>query len=627
MQDALICLEQVTAVYDAVGSDESTTALEAVSLTVQAGEWVAVLGANGSGKSTLIKLICGVLLPTHGTVTVAGLSTNARESLPAIRRQLGMVWQQPDDQLVASVVEEEVAFGLEIRQIERTAMKRMVERALRAADLWELRKRAPYTLSGGQRQRLVVAAALAPEPRCLVLDEATSRIDEAGKVELLTWLKREQTRGMAIVAVTHDMREAAAADRVIVLSEGQVVATGTPREVFALAAEQLRLWGLTLPFLADVSLRLQELRPAFPAPLLDAQEFFLEYDQSQVRLVEHTTACIVKEATAHTLEQRDKQTVTAGELVELSQEEAPHLALLLHDVAYTHQLGTPFARLALRDVHLQVHAGERIAVIGHTGSGKSTLLQILGGLLQPDQGVVRIGGLDPRARDKRVKLRQTVGLLFQNPEEQLFERYVGDDIAFGPLRQGLALESARERVRAAMAAVGLPFAWKDRLIDTLSGGQKRKVGIAGVLALDPDILILDEPTSGLDPLAAEELLLYLKDYQMARKVTVIIVTHRLAEAAQFAERIVVMAAGQLLAQGVRPQDLSPHLTNSWGFPAPDFVQLAAGLQERGVQVCTTDTAEQVATAVSAVWSGRESQQTKTRQTVLARQAHDGGELL
>jgi len=620
-QDALICLEQVTAVYDAVGSDESTTALKAVSLSVQAGEWVAILGANGSGKSTLIKLICGVLLPTHGTVTVAGLNTKARESLPAIRRQLGMVWQQPDDQLVASVVEEEVAFGLEIRQIERTAMMRMVERALRAADLWEQRNRAPYTLSGGQRQRLVVAAALAPEPRCLVLDEATSRIDEAGKVELLTWLKREQTRGMAIVTVTHDMREAAAADRVIVLSEGQVVATGTPREVFALAAAQLRLWGLTLPFLADVSLKLQELHPTFPAPLLNAQEFFLEYDLSQVSLGgEHTTACIGREATAHTADEAD-------ELGELSREESPDLALLLHDVAYTHQLGTPFARLALRDVHLQVHAGERIAVIGHTGSGKSTLLQILGGLLQPDQGLVRIGGLDPRARDKHVKLRQTVGLLFQNPEEQLFERYVGDDIAFGPLRQGLALAPARERVRAAMAAVGLPFAWKDRLIDTLSGGQKRKVGIAGVLALDPDILILDEPTSGLDPLAAEELLLYLRDYQMARKVTVVIVTHQLAEAAQFAERIVVMAAGQLLAQGVQPQDLSPQLMKSWGFPAPDFVQLTAGLQERGVQVCTTATAEQVAIAVSAVWSGCESQQTETRQTVLARQAHDGSELL
>ncbi|MCY0877197.1 MAG: energy-coupling factor transporter ATPase [Firmicutes bacterium] len=576
----LIALRQVKATYPLPDGTEAR-ALDEVDLTVRSGQWVAIVGANGSGKSTLVKLICGLLLPEAGTVLVSGASTDVLANLPRIRQTIGMVWQEPDDQIVASVVEEEVAFGLEIRQMEPALMQTRVTEALQEAGLIDERMRLPHQLSGGQRQRLVIASALAPDPECLVFDEAMSMIDEAGREAMLLWLKRLHRAGKAIVTVTHDMREVTLADRVVVLDSGCVVADGKPSEILAYG-EKLRAWGLQLPFPSAVSIAVQARSHTFQAPTATVQETLSAFDEAVRKRASSTHDLSRANSSRAPLAVLPR--IPHGDRASLVTPDAAPVVVQLRHANYVHQAQTPFAHQALFDVSLQVSRGERVAIVGHTGSGKSTLMQLLSGLLVARPGEVSIAGLDPALRADRGDVRKKVGLLFQNPERQLFERFVGEDIAFGPLRQGLTVEQARERVRVAMDAVQLPFALKDRPIHALSGGQKRRVGIAGVLALESELLVLDEPTAGLDPESSEHMLRFLQEYQQAHGVTVILVTHRLEEAARFADRIVVMKAGHLIEDGRTADVLTPERILSWGFPVPDFVALGVGMRERGVDV-------------------------------------------
>ncbi|MFS8514859.1 MAG: energy-coupling factor transporter ATPase, partial [Planifilum fulgidum] len=221
------------------------------------------------------------------------------------------------------------------------------------------------------------------------------------------------------------------------------------------------------------------------------------------------------------------------------------------DLSYTYMEKTPLEHQALSGVDLTVEKGECVAIIGHTGSGKSTLIQHFNGLLRPRRGKVVVDGRDLSDPKLDLKdLRRKVGLVFQNPEDQLFEKLVGDDIAFGPLKMGLPLKKVRDRVRWAMEMAGLSFeAMKDRPTYALSGGQKRKVALAGVLALRPKVLVLDEPTAGLDPRSRKELLGRIEGFNRREKMTVIFVSHNMEEVACLADRIFVMAAGQIVAQG------------------------------------------------------------------------------
>ena len=239
-------------------------ALDAVSLAIYRGEFVAVLGANGSGKSTLARHLNALLLPDAGQVLVDGLDTRDAQRVWSVRERVAMVFQNPDNQIVAAVVEEDVAFGPENVGLPPAEIRRRVSDALAEVGLTELRRRAPSALSGGQKQRLAIAGALALRPACLVLDEPTAMLDPAGRQEVLATVRRLRAEsGMTVVYITHAMDEAALADRVIVLSRGQVALTGTPREVLtrpdllgplglepppaAVAAERLRRAGLGLP--------------------------------------------------------------------------------------------------------------------------------------------------------------------------------------------------------------------------------------------------------------------------------------------------------------------------------------------------------------------------------------------
>jgi len=261
--------------------------------------------------------------------------------------------------------------------------------------------------------------------------------------------------------------------------------------------------------------------------------------------------------------------------------------IVVEGLSHRYMSGTPFEVVALQDVSLTLGRGEIVGLIGPTGSGKSTLLQHLNGLLRPQEGRVWVDGLDltdPKVDLRRV--RRIVGLVFQQPEDQLFERYVGDDIAFGPRALGLDLEGQRARVRWAMEAVGLDFeTFKDRPTFTLSGGERRKVALAGVLALQPRVLVLDEPTAGLDPESRAEFLNWLMRFHHETGVSILLATHNMDDIARVAQRVYMLVEGRIVAEG-SPREVfaRPEFLHAYGLDVPVTVQVMHRLRERGLDV-------------------------------------------
>ena len=243
--------------YPAEEGQSPVPALREVSLSIEKGSFVVVLGHNGSGKSTLAKTFNAVLLPSGGRVLVEGMDTAREELLLAIRQRVGMVFQNPDNQIVANVVEEDVAFAPENLGVPSEEIRRRVDQALAAVGMTEFVTHAPHLLSGGQKQRVAIAGVLAMEPECIVLDEATAMLDPIGRREVLSTVHRlNREKGITVVLITHHMNEAEDADRVIVMDDGAVAMDGTPREIFA-RVEELRAMGLTVPDTVDLLDRLR----------------------------------------------------------------------------------------------------------------------------------------------------------------------------------------------------------------------------------------------------------------------------------------------------------------------------------------------------------------------------------
>ena len=269
MREPLIACNGVEFAYTAQVPSERV--LRGASLSVYPGEHVAIIGPNGSGKSTLARHLNALLRPTAGTVRVGGMDTRDPAHTRAIRRTVGMVFQHPESQMVATIVEEDVAFGPENLGVPRAELRRRVREALDVVGMWGARDRPPHLLSAGQKQRVAIAGVLAMQPACIVLDEATSMLDPRGRTEVAQVVAELRRRGTAIVSITHLMNEAAAADRVIVLHRGIVHLSGAPRDVFA-HPEMLRQIGLEVPVAALLADRLRARVPAFPRGLLGVDE-------------------------------------------------------------------------------------------------------------------------------------------------------------------------------------------------------------------------------------------------------------------------------------------------------------------------------------------------------------------
>lgn len=495
-----------------------SVALDDATLEVCRGERVCVLGANGSGKSTLASVICGLLAPDEGDVELAGhaVCTGGVPDLAAYRdarRQLGLVFQNPDDQIVTSVVADDVAFGPENLGVPRAQISVRVARELRRVAMEKYAHADPSRLSGGQRQRVCIAGALAMEPAVLVLDEPSSLLDVRGRAAIMRVMGRLAAAGATLVHVTHFMDEALAADRVVVMQHGHVALEGTPGEVFAAKnAQVIEALGLEMPFEARLAVALRQAGAAggaIAAPGAPSDE--------------KPAACAPA---------------------------AEPLAILARDLGFSYG---PDAQ-ALDGVSLEVPARATTAIVGQTGSGKSTLLRLLCGLEAADAGSLTVCGINAATKRGRRQVRRAVGYVMQHPERQLFAQTVAEDVAFGPRNQGLSAAEVERRVAHALDLVGLADR-RDASPFELSGGQQRLAAIAGVLAMEPELLVLDEPTAGLDPRGRARLRALMADLA-AHGVTLLQVTHSMEDAAR-ADHVVVLDQSHVLAAGTPAEVFCP----------------------------------------------------------------------
>lgn len=551
----LIEIEQLTYRHPGRGGEKLPPVLKNVSLQIERGEFVALIGANGSGKTTLARHMNALLMPGSGRVLVNGLDTRSPVNHLAIRATVGMVFQNPADQIVATVVEEDVAFGPENLGVPPGEIRQRVRSALQAVDMWAERDRPPHLLSAGQMQRVALAGVLAMRPACIIFDETTAMLDPAGRRKVLEIMRQLNRDGLTIIYITHFMEDVLSARRVVVLRQGEVALDDTPQAVFV---DPLRVTGLGLE-MPPAALLAEQLRPYFPG--LPAQTLALEELLAALPAYDGSLRETPSEP-------------AAAERPALIEVEGLH---------HTYLLDNPLSHHALRGASLRVGQGETHGVIGATGSGKSTLIQHLNGLMRPQQGSVRVGPFD--MSDHRLALKtvcQTVGLVFQNPEMQLFEQYVGDEIAYGPRQMGLARPELRERVRWAMELVGLDFERdKDRMTAALSGGERRKVALASTLALQPEILVLDEPTAGLDPQARRWLLGRLAALQ-AEGMTIVLSSHQMEDMAVLADGITVMQAGRDMLHGTTAEVFAEGvLIRSLGLDTPLVVQAGERLAALG----------------------------------------------
>lgn len=554
--------------------------LKGVDITIKKGEFIALLGRNGSGKTTFSKQLNAILRPSEGTVTVDEMGTKDADKLYEIRQRVGMVFQNPDNQMVAANVEEEVAFGPENLGMESDTIVARVKQALEQVRMWKRRKTAPNHLSGGQKQRIAIAGILAMHPDYIVLDEPTAMLDPKGRKEVMEALQRlNQEQEMTVILITHDMEEAALASRVILLADGQMRFDGRPEKFFgadALLAEM----GMEAP----LSYRVRKLidSDVFEKKIGDARVEEATIDKRE-KVAEYDKTGREWEASSELVDKKKNKKAEA-ETDEKNQD-----LLSLQHVSYIYSPGTAYEKVALDDVNLSLGKGEIVGLAGHTGSGKSTMIQLLNGLLKPTSGTVTFEGKDIHAKGYSGNyLRSKVGMVFQYPEHQMICDTVWEDVAFGPGKQSLTEEACNARVEEALRFVDLPEKYYQASPLQLSGGQKRRVAIAGVLAMHPEYIILDEPAAGLDAAGKREIFDRIRRMSREQGIGVLLVSHSMEDLAEYADRIIVLDDGKKILDD-RPAEVfaKRETLETCGLDVPEAVKFADRLRAEGYAIPQT----------------------------------------
>ncbi len=642
---------------------ETLSALSALDFSIEEGSFVCILGHNGSGKSTLAKLFNALQLPTEGTVLVSGMDSREEKNIFPIRREVGMVFQNPDNQIIASVVEEDVGFGPENIGLPTDEIWQRVNNALSAVHMETYRLKSPNHLSGGQKQRVAIAGTLAMEPKTIVLDEPTAMLDPSGRKEVLeSVLELKRKKGISIILITHYMEEAVDADRILLMDSGKLVMDGSPREVFQ-NVERLKEYRMDVPLITELAHKLQ--KKGFPIEKtilkkeeleeelfkLDREGFILKEELLKTEKEEEglseegvdRKAASREKLSTETLSE-EENLLSRGRNIKLERsksqgedevDSARNENVALHDyiVEVNHlsaifQEGTAMESYALKDLSLKIRRGSLTAVIGHTGSGKSTLVQHLNGLIKAKSGEIFVSfrenpplvksgksflffkgkktviekkgriSLSEEGFDYRA-LRFKVGLVFQYPEYQLFEETVLADVMFGPLNQGKTREDAEALAKDALASLGIGEELYAKSPFELSGGQKRKVAIAGVLAMGPELLILDEPTAGLDPAGRDELFEEIAGLRKNYAMTILLVSHSMDDVARYADEVLVLHQGELKMEGTVEEVFSKkEELEGMGLGLPQIRALLFDLQKNGLDIQLGNTVEEAVFALS-----------------------------
>ncbi len=484
-KDNAVSLQKVRFSYDG----GKTWILDGIDLEIAYGQRIAIIGKNGSGKSTLSKIIAGLSSPDSGIVTLCGIKVFEANNVDSkayqkARESIGALFQSPEDQIVTTVVEDDVAFGLENLCASKEFMKQNISNALRAVNMENHRFSDPSNMSGGQQQRVAIASSIATKSKLLVLDEPTSMLDSCAKEDVNKLFDKLQTSGTTIVQVTHKISECKNADRILMLENGK---------------------------LRDVS-------------LLELDEFFTEKSPAVIEsksMTENVENSNIASKNKHDSNKTNKNTAIEVSNLRLSYSKNQ----------------TPI----LCDYSLSVKSGEIVAIMGKNGCGKSTLAKAICALIKYDSGSICVNGIkisEKTSKSQMREIRKNIGYVMQLPEQQLFAQTVFEDVAYGPKNFGLEGRELHYRVLNALKSLHIEHLAQKSPFE-LSGGQQRLAAIAGVLACNPKILVLDEPTAGLDFEYAKIVLKILSDLHN-KGVTIIVITHDFSEAKSLGARIVTL---------------------------------------------------------------------------------------
>jgi energy-coupling factor transport system ATP-binding protein len=492
-----------------------------------------------------------------------------------------MVFQNPDNQIIAGIVEEDVAFGPENLGIPPAEIRTRVDDALAAVRMSRHTKSAPHNLSGGQKQRVAIAGVLAMRPSVIVLDESTAMLDPQGRREVMKTVRRlNRDHGITVICITHFMEEAATADRVIIMQNGNIAADATPRALFSRVG-YMRSLGLSAPAVTKLAHALKTRGHDIPTDALTVDELLQTVGRCPTPRQGSTLPCTPNIESRNCAIQNGGQGAIAP--CGGAGGNAP-AKLSLKNLTHIYNVGTPFEKTAIRDISLDIYEGEIVAIIGHTGSGKSTLVQHFNALLRPSGGQVFLDGADIYADKQRTAaVRGRVGLVFQYPEHQLFEVSVWKDVAFGPARLGFSEEEIAAATKQALEIVGLGEDVWEKSPFELSGGQKRRAAIAGVIAMRPQVLVLDEPAAGLDPQGRAEILHQLKQMQAGSGMAMVLVSHSMDDASRIASRIIVMNDGCIAMDGAtRDVFARGEELRGMGLDVPAIAQVTGALGLGGI---------------------------------------------
>ncbi len=538
-------------------------ALRDISCHIRRGELVGLLGRSGAGRSTLASTLNGTIPhlvrgDLTGRVLIDGQDIRGQRPRDLADR-IGFVFQDFEAQLFSTNVSLEVAFGPENLGVHPVEIARRVDSCLGVVRLSHLSHKAPAALSGGQKQRLALASVLALEPTVLILDEPTSDLDPAGRRELLEAIRSiRQTRDLTLVMIDPETDEMGWADRLIVLDQGRVAMDGTPATLWD-RADQMDALGVKGFTLAKLGRR------------LGISERWTDADAAANAI--RTAGWDGAPGAAAGLRLADAAHAGGEVLLEVN------------GLAHRYPDGTE----ALRDIHCVIRRGEFVAILGQNGSGKTTLVKHLNGILTPSAGDIRLHGKSLRGQPASV-LSRRVGLVFQNPDHQIFAERIWDEVAFGPRLQGLAEGAVAVRVEEALEAVGLAgMGDLDPFI--LTKGTRQRIAVASTLATKPEVIILDEPTTGLDHAELQGMMALIRRLNEAGH-TILIITHAMDIAAAYARRVILMQEGRILRDGptrevfadevgIRETGLTPppivQVGNRLGVPALTLDELVANL--------------------------------------------------
>ncbi len=516
----MIEFEHLTYRYPSEGPDlVARPVLDDVSLHIERGDFVLVVGPSGAGKSTLLRCLNGLVPHFYGGTIRGHIRVAGRDPIALEPRRMsttvGFVFQDPESQAVVDVVEDELTFGMENHGLPLSTMRIRVEEVLDQLNIAHLRRRSISTLSGGERQRVAIASVLTMHPQVLVLDEPTSQLDPQAAEEVLdTLVKLNQDLGLTVILSEHRLeRVAQYADQILyVPGPGKPLRMGEPREMLA-----------DIPLVPPlVELGKQLGWSPLPLTIKEARRF--------ARLYEHPAHDKGQDPERPSAddESRIESILAAGE-------HDPAIEMTRLRFSYNGQQ-------TLRGIDLSIHRGEFVAIMGRNGAGKTTLLKQFIGLLKPDDGQVRVLGLDTTQTPVE-RLARRVGYVPQNPNALLFSDTIAEELAFTRRAQGMPADDDT----ALLDTLGLSD-MRDRYPRDLSTGERQRVALASVLVSGPDLILLDEPTRGLDYAQKASLIRFLQAQTRLGK-TIVVVTHDVELVAQCAERVILMGDGEIVLDG------------------------------------------------------------------------------